>query len=135
MWRGVVLVGAVIVAATLLTIDIFLPGGLVEGSDSLTVARTCGFTTIVLAQLFNAFNSRSETTTAFRRLFVNGCGRRSPSGCSLRSVVEVPFLQAAFGTAALDARHWLVCVAMASVVLWVDELRKLLSRVHRRPRA
>ncbi|CAN5346329.1 cation-translocating P-type ATPase [soil metagenome] len=130
MWRGVVLIGAVIAAATLLTIDVFLPGGLVEGHDSLTVARTCGFTTLVLAQLFNVFNSRSERTSAFHRLFVNGWLWAAVAFGALAqvAVVEVPALRTAFGTAPLDARHWLVCVAMASVVLWVDELRKLLGR-------
>jgi Ca2+-transporting ATPase len=103
------------------------------GSDSLTVARTCGFTTIVFAQLFNAFDSRSETTSAFHRLFVNRWLRAAIAFGVFGqvAVVEVPLLQTAFGTAALDARHWLVCVAMASVVLWVDELRTLVSRLLR----
>jgi magnesium-transporting ATPase (P-type) len=130
MWSGVVMIGAVIAASTLLTFDFFLPGGLVEGTDSLEVARTCGFTTIVLAQLFNAFNSRSETTSAFHHLFVNrwlwaavlfGLGAQV-------AVVEIPLLQEAFGTASLDLTHWLVCAAMASSVLWFDELRKLVTR-------
>lgn len=131
MWRGVVLLGLVIAAATLLTIDVFLPGGLVPGDDSLEVARTCGFTTLVLAQLFNAFNSRSETTSAFHRPFVNRWLWAAVTLGLLAqvAVVEVPFLQAAFGTASLDGTHWLVCAAMASSVLWFDELRKLSVRL------
>ncbi len=133
MWRGVILVGAVIAVSTLFTIDVFLPGGLVEGSDSFTVARTCGFTTLVLAQLFNAFNSRSETTSAFHRLFVNGWLWAAVGFAALAqvAVVEVPFLQTAFGTASLDAWHWVVCTATASLVLWADELRKLVGRGRR----
>ena len=34
-------------------------------------ARTAGFTVLVFAQLFNCFNARSETSSAFRHLFVN----------------------------------------------------------------
>jgi hypothetical protein len=49
------------------------------------------------------------------------------------AVDELPLLRAAFGTAHLDAAHWAVCVAMASVVLWFDELRKLLLRRGTRP--
>jgi Ca2+-transporting ATPase len=71
MWRGVALGGLVIAVSSLLTLDVFLPGGLVEGSDSLDGARTAGFTTLVLAQLFNTFSSRSETNSAFHRMFVN----------------------------------------------------------------
>jgi magnesium-transporting ATPase (P-type) len=130
MWFGVLMIGLVIAASTLLTIDIFLPGGLVEGNDSLEVARTCGFTTIVLAQLFNAFNSRSETTSAFHRLFVNPWLWAAVAFGALAqvAVVEIPLLQKAFGTASLDPAHWLVCAAMASSVLWFDELRKLATR-------
>lgn len=127
------MVGAVIATSTLMTIDIFLPGGLVEGGDSLAVARTCGFTTLVLAQLFNAFNSRSETTSAFHRMFVNRWlwGAVGFGVAAQVAVVELPVLQTAFGTSSLDAVHWLVCAAMASSVLWFDEVRKLLARQSR----
>ncbi|MEP7088509.1 MAG: cation-translocating P-type ATPase [Nocardioidaceae bacterium] len=130
MWSGVVMLGLVIAAATLFTIDVFLPGGLVEGHDSLDVARTAGFTTLVLAQLFNAFNSRSETTSAFRRPFVNRWlwGAVAFVVVAQVLVVEVPLLQHAFGTASLDPGHWLVCAGTASAVLWFDELRKQVSR-------
>lgn len=45
------------------------------------------------------------------------------------AVVEVPFLQAAFSTTSLDLTQWAVVIVMASLVLWVDELRKLISRL------
>src|SRR5690625_5934988 len=47
MWGGILFIGLVMAAATLLTIDVFLPGELVEGADSLAAARTAGFTTLV----------------------------------------------------------------------------------------
>jgi Ca2+-transporting ATPase len=130
MWGGILLIGLVMGLATLLTIDMFLPGGLIEGHDSLEVARTAGFTTLVLAQMFNALNSRSETTSAFHHLLTNRLLWGSLLlGAALQvAVVEIPFLQAAFSTASLDLVHWAVCVGMASLVLWVDELRKLLGR-------
>jgi hypothetical protein len=40
-----------------------------------------------------------------------------------------PVLQAGFGTATLDLAHWGVAIAMASSVLWFDELRKLVLRI------
>lgn len=130
MWTGVLSIGFVMGVATLLTIDIFLPGGLVEGTDSLTVARTAGFTTLVLAQLFNVLNSRSETTSAFHRMFVNRWlwGAIGLGVILQVAVAQVPFLQVAFGTAGLDLAHWGVALAMASSVLWFDEIRKLVWR-------
>ena len=44
------------------------------------------------------------------------------------AVVHVPFLNIAFGTAPLALNQWLVCAAMASVVLIYSELQKLLRR-------
>ena len=34
----------------------------------------------------------------------------------------------AFGTTPLSAADWLICIVLASLVLWGDELRKLLLR-------
>jgi len=127
MWAGVLAVGAVMAAVTLLTLDLFLPGGLIEGTHELANARTAAFTTLVLAQLFNCFNARSESVSAFRHLFVN---RWLWAAIALSvvlqvAVVHVGFLNTAFGTVPLAPDQWLVCVAMASAVLWFEELRKL----------
>ena len=43
-------------------------------------------------------------------------------------MTELPFLQVAFGTASMDLVHWGTCLALASAVLWYDELRKLVLR-------
>ena len=71
MWVGIVWIGAVMALVTLLALDLGLPGGLVGGSGDVVHARTMAFTTLVLAQLFNCFNARSDRTSAFRRLFTN----------------------------------------------------------------
>lgn len=130
MWRGILSIGFVMALATLFTIDLFLPGGLVEGTDTLEVARTAGFTTLVFAQLFNALNARSETRSAFRKMFANKWLWGSIAlGVALQvAVVQVPFLQLAFGTAPMNLGHWAACVALASVVLWYDEIRKIILR-------
>jgi magnesium-transporting ATPase (P-type) len=122
--------------SALLTIDLFLPGGLVEGHESLERARTAGFTVLVLAQLFNCFNARSETCSAFRGLFANLWlwGMVIVSTVLQVAVVHVGFLNQAFGTAALSFKHWLVCLAMASVVLWLSELRKWIDRARAQAR-
>ncbi len=134
MWGRVLFIGLVMGAVTLLTIDMFLPGGLIEGSDSLEVARTAGFTTLVFAQLFNAFNARSDDRSAFRGMFANKWlwGAVGLAAVLQVAVVHVPFMQTAFGTVDLDLAHWGVSVAMASLVLWTEELAKLLRRLSAR---
>ena len=130
MWTGILVVGATMAVATLLTLDFGLPGGLVEGDLGLSEARTMAFTVLVLAQLFNVFNSRSDTVTAARQLFTNPW-LWAAVGLSLSlqfAVVYLPLLNEAFDTRPLDPGQWLVCLAMASIVLWVDEIKKLLVR-------
>jgi len=130
MWVDVLLTGLVMAAVTLLAIDLYLPGGLFEGRHSLANARTAGFTVLVFAQLFNCFNARSETTSAFHHLFVNPWlwGAVALSALLQVAVVHLGFLNTAFGTAPLDPSQWLVCVALASLVLWLNEVRKLVER-------
>ena len=130
MWRGVVEIGTVMAIATLLTIDIYLPGGLFEGSENLETARTAGFTVLVFAQLFNCFNARSETTSAFHQPFVNAWlwGAITLSVLLQVAVVHLPALNLAFGTAPLRLDQWAACAAMASSVLWAGEARKAALR-------
>ena len=51
------------------------------------------------------------------------------------AVVNLGFLNAAFGTVPLSLSPWGVCVAMASLVLWATELRKLIARALDRMRS
>ncbi len=128
MWTTIFGVGLVMGAVSLLAIDLYLPGGLVDGSGDLTTARTAGFTTLVFAQLFNLLNTRSSTSSAFRHLFVNRWLWGAVALAILLQVlvVEVPLLQVAFGTAALSPGQWLVTAALASTVLWLGEIAKLI---------
>jgi P-type Ca2+ transporter type 2C len=127
MWSGIAFVGIIMATGTLLVLDFGLPGGLIEGSGDLPYARTMAFTTLVLFQLFNAPNARSDERSAFHRLFRN----RWLRGALVLSlalqivVVYAPFLQPAFGTVGLSLTDWLVCVAVASSVLWLREVSKL----------
>ena len=137
MWAGIVWVGLVMAAATLLALDLRLPGGLVGGSGTITEARTMAFTTLVLAQLFNCFNARSDRTSAFHHLFTNPLlwGAIALSVVLQVAVVHLGLLNRAFDTTPLGPGDWLTGVALASLVLWADEARKAVGRWrHRRHR-
>ncbi len=133
MWADVLQIGLVMAVVTLLTIDLYLPGGLLEGSQGIEQARTAGFTVLVLAQLFNAFNARSSSGSAFRHLFSNHWlwGAVIVAALLQVAVVHVALLNTAFGTVPLEPAQWGVCVAMASLVLWYEELVKLTRRLRR----
>ncbi len=130
MWAGIFYVGAIMAAGTLLVLDASLPGGLIEGSGDMRYAQTMAFTTLVLFSLFTVFNSRSDDRSAFTGLFSNGWLWAAVllSLVLQAAVVYVPFLQKAFSTVALSSGDWLVCAAVASSVLWLRELSKLITR-------
>ncbi|MDQ8730087.1 cation-translocating P-type ATPase [Bradyrhizobium sp. LHD-71] len=130
MWAGIFFVGAVMATGTLLVLDASLPGGLIEGSATVAYGRTMAFTTLVLFQLFNAFNARSDERSAFFGLFRN-VWLWAAVGLSLllhACVIYVPFLQVAFSTVSLSPMDWLFCVIVASSVLWLRELSKVVTR-------
>jgi P-type Ca2+ transporter type 2C len=130
MWAGILFVGAVMAAGTLIVIDASLPGGLIEGSGSLGYAQTMAFTTLMMFQLFNVLNARSDERSAFRGLFRNHW-LWAAIGLSLFlhvAVIYVPFLQEAFSTVSLGVGDWLSCVLVASSVLWLRELSKVITR-------
>lgn len=135
MWAGILFVGAVMAAGTLLVLDASLPGGLIEGSGDLAYGQTMAFTTLVLFQLFNTLNARSDERSAFEGLFTNRWlwGAIGLSLLLQTAVIYLPFLQEAFSTVSLSAGDWLLCVAVASSVLWLRELSKVATRA-RQPR-
>jgi len=137
MWIGIAWVGLVMAAVTLIALDLRLPGGLIEGSGGIDEARTMAMTTLVLAQLFNCFNARSDRTSAFRNLFTNRLlwGAVALSLALQLGVVHLPVLNDAFGTSPLALSDWLLCTSLASGVLWAGEAKKLLERRLRRSRS
>ncbi len=133
MWRGIAFVGVVMAIATLFVLDSSLPGGFVEGTGDLRYGQTMAFTTLMLLQIFNVVNARSDVQSAFVHLFTNGWLWAAIASSVLLQVlvVYVPFLQRAFGTSPLSGGDWLFCVAVASAVLWLREATKLIARARR----
>ena len=130
MWITVGLVGVVMSIATLLVLDASLPGGLIQGTAGIRHGRTMAFTTLVLCQLFNAFNSRSNQESVFVG------SRRNPYliGAVLLSLalhliaIQHTFFQQAFKTTSLSIRDWVTCLLVSSSVLWVIEAYKFVIR-------
>ena len=93
-------------------------------------ALTLAFTTFVLFQFFNIFNARVENGSTFNATFF---GNRMLWG-ALAGVIGLQFLavnwapaQQLFGTTALTARQWALAIGVASLVLVLEEARKLLA--------
>jgi Ca2+-transporting ATPase len=130
MWFGIFFVGIVMAVGTLYVIDASLAGGFVDGAGTVRYAQTRAFTVLILFQLFNVFNARSDFNSAFSGVFSNGWlwGAVILSLVLQMLVIYAPVLQRAFSTQPLAASDWALCVAVASSVLWLREAEKFLHR-------
>lgn len=130
MRQGIALVGLTMAVATLAMLDLRLAGGLLGGTGDLTEARTAAFTVLVLSQLFNALNARSDTQSGLTQVFSNRW-LLAAIGLSLAlqiAVVQIPVFHQPFGTTALSLADWMIAAGFASSVLWVGEARKWVLR-------
>ncbi len=118
------LFGLTMAVGTLAVLYYGLAGG--DSGRALTLA----FTTFVLFQFFNVFNARAEVGSTFtQHFFSNRPLWLALSGVLLMQLVVVywPPAQAVFQTQPLSLLDWGVAVAVASSVLVLEELSKLIS--------
>jgi Ca2+-transporting ATPase len=102
------------------------------GTHDYKYALTLAFTTFVLFQFFNVFNARAEHRSTFNRsFFSNGKLWLALTGVVVMQVVVVHWkpAQDIFNTVSLSAEDWLKATLVASSILLLEELRKLLRRL------
>ncbi len=122
-----IVVAAVVMAAGTLAVLGFAPGPEPSASTA-SVAGTMAFTTFVLFQFFNILNARSDTASVFSAstLTNNRLWLSLAVVVALQvAVVHVSWFQSLFDTTSITATQWAVCIAVASSVLWIEEIRKL----------
>lgn len=126
MAERMALLGVVMAAGTLFTFIWQL--GLVNDVDK---ARTVALTTLVLFQLFNVFNVRSETESILKQNLMSNKLLFYSVVASIAAqiaVIYVPALQFVFRTVPLTLEDWVVVIGVATTVLVVVEMEKALRR-------
>ncbi|WP_328473576.1 HAD-IC family P-type ATPase [Actinoplanes sp. NBC_00393] len=95
------------------------------------VAATMGWTTFVLAQLFNVFNARAERASTFTSGFFSNRYVWISVGAvafAQLAIVKVDWLGDFFDAAHLTGAQFAICLALGSLVLWLEEIRKWVVR-------
>jgi Ca2+-transporting ATPase len=98
-------------------------------------AQSMAFTTFVLFQVFNAFNARVARRSTFNaNFFRNRMLWLALAGVVTLQVVAVQWApaQGIFSVEALSLADWALATAVASSILILEELRKLMLRIFRR---
>ena len=125
IWQGLLLGGCALAA--------FAIGMHWYGVDGVGLRHsiTIAFMTLALAQVFQAFNARSKTRSAFTALlFTNGWLWAATLLCILLQIaaVTVPFLQSILHTVALTAADWGLVLLWSLAPVAVVEIVKLTQR-------
>ena len=140
-WIRLGCVGVLMMVGTIFVLDAYYPGGLVTlfatgaGPNAFdeTHARTMAFTTLMMFQLFHAYNCRSRWRSALPGLFENKWLLLAVA-FSLGThmlVIYVPVLQTAFRAAPLSPSDWLIATGVSASLLIAMEVAKLFLRRQR----
>ncbi len=94
-------------------------------------ALTISLSVLAVSQWFNAWNCKSNHHSIFSKDFISNkwliFATLLVIGLQLLAVY-LPFLQGLLRTTALNTLDWFSVIAVASLVIWPEELRKLLYR-------
>ena len=100
--------------------------------EGLRQATTMAFMTLAVAQVFHAFNARSQKRSAFTsRLFTNGWLWAAVGICLIlqAAAVYVPLLQKVLHTVPPTVSDWGVIAACSLMPVAVVEFVKVIQRV------
>jgi P-type Ca2+ transporter type 2C len=116
------------VTSALITLGLFVWA--VSTSMPLAEAMTMTFATLVLIEFFKAYGYRSDRNSILERPFANKWLNLAIAWevLMLVLVINVPFLQDAFGTTSLSADEWLRIGGLAFLIVPVLEAAKWLVR-------
>jgi Ca2+-transporting ATPase len=137
-WIRLASVGLLMITGTIAVLDAYYPGGLftlfatgsAPNAADEAYARTMAFTTLMMFQLFDAYNCRSRRRSAFSGLFENRwllLAIAFSLGTHIL-VIHLPVLQTAFHTVPLSLADWLIAALVSSTLLFGMELAKVVLR-------
>jgi len=99
-------------------------------TDSIAYIKstTMAFATLVVIQLFNAFNARSERSSVLKISILKNpqfIGAIIISFGILYAITEAPTLQSYLKTTSLTGIEWKIIFISASSILFIEEIRKM----------
>jgi magnesium-transporting ATPase (P-type) len=104
----------------------------IEAGHSLEAARTVAVNTLVMFEVFYLFNTRFLTAPVLNRQGLLG-NRVALLAVGVLLIFQfgftyLPPMHFLFGSAAISVQSWLQIILVASVILWLVELEKMLIR-------
>jgi Ca2+-transporting ATPase len=128
-WVAVLFASLVMAAGTLLVL-VFAPGDDASAGVA-TVAGTMAFNTFVLFQFFNILNVRNDSRSVFRQETLGNRYLWTALGAVITLQIGVTHwgpMQRLFDTTSISLVQWGLCVIVASSIIFLEELRKIIIR-------
>lgn len=122
-----ILVGLIMAVGTLWVFRAYNPDA------NLVYAQTMAFSVLVMFQMFNVLNCRSEDYSLFRIGIFSNMKLMGAIGVSVAlqfAVVYIPFLNKVMHTAPLAGIDWLYVLAVSASLLVIMEIIKLFKKGH-----
>ncbi len=94
-------------------------------------ASSSAFVLLVIIQMMNTFNARSESKSIFRIGFFSNMYLLGAIAISLLitfAIVELPFFQTYIHTTSLNTLDWAIICGASLIVIVVEELRKFIQK-------
>ncbi len=98
------------------------------GSGDIEKARTFAFATLIVAELFHAFNARSLHSTVFSNRIISNKYFYYGLGVAIVLIIlgiYLPWANEILNTVPLSGMEWFVIILLSSLTLFVSELIKL----------
>ena len=95
------------------------------------VARTMGLVAFSFANLFFALCTNDELASIFGRALFANARLLQTSAISLIAIVlcaELDLFNRLLDTTGLTVEQWVLCIAVASIVVWASEIEKIIKR-------
>ena len=132
-WAAIGFAASVMASGTLAVLA--LAPGEEPGAGTPTVAGTMAFNTFILFQFFNILNARSDRFSMFRKETFSNRSLWGALSIVLALQVGVTHfgpMQRLFDTTSISFNQWLICITVATTVVWCEEARKLVIRLRQR---
>jgi P-type Ca2+ transporter type 2C len=124
-WVRLCVQGAVMTVGTLAVYP------LAEDRFGAAVANTMLLTTLSLFHLAAGYLARDQRNTIFDRATLPGATQLRRYGIALLAIIAIttiPFLQQIAGTVDLTFAQWWICIGIASTIVVIEEVIKLILR-------
>lgn len=126
MSQRIIIMGVIMLIGTMFLFNMY-------SSYSIVKSMTIALTVLAVFQWFNAWNCKNETESILNKNIFSNKFLIAMTGVVIilqLLIVYNPILQSVFKTVPLNINEWILIISVASSIILVEEIRKLIYRIY-----